>query len=59
MRGAGSPVVSMRTATGQHAETGNPFNGKGWEEWELDDTMKVTSATGWFDGETYDRQVAG
>ncbi|MBW4982266.1 hypothetical protein KZZ07_06880 [Mameliella sp. CS4] len=49
----------MRTATGQHAETGNPFNGKGWEEWELDDTMKVTSATGWFDGETYDRQVAG
>ena len=58
-RGAGSHVVYMWTFTGHHAETGNPLNVQGWEEWELNDDMKVTSALGWFDGEDYDRQVAG
>ena len=59
IRGAGSHVVYMWTFTGHHAETGNPLNVQGWEEWELNDDMKVTSALGWFDGEDYDRQVAG
>lgn len=59
IRGAGSHVVYMWTFTGHHAGTGNPLNISGWEEWELDDRMKVTSALGWFDGEDYDRQVAG
>lgn len=59
IRGAGSHVVYIWTFTGHHAETGNPLNVKGWEEWELNDEMKVTSALGWFDGEDYDRQVKG
>ncbi len=58
-RAAGSHVVFMWTFTGHHAETGNPLNVSGWEEWELDDDMKVTSSLGWFDAEEYDRQVAG
>lgn len=59
IRGAGSHVVYMWTFTGHHAKTGNPLNVMGWEEWELDDDMKVLSSLGWFDGKDYDRQVTG
>ena len=59
VRGAGTHVVYMWTFTGHHAETGNPLNVSGWEEWDLNDDMKVTSSLGWFDGEDYDRQVQG
>lgn len=59
IRGAGLHAVYMWTFSGHHAETGNPLHVTGWEEWELDDDMKVTASLGWFDGEEYDRQVAG
>jgi nuclear transport factor 2 (NTF2) superfamily protein len=59
IRGAGDHIVYLWAFTGHHAETGNPLRVTGWEEWELDDTMKVTRALGWFDGVDYDRQVAG
>lgn len=59
VRGAGSHVIYLWTFTGHHAETGHPLNVSGWEEWELDEDRKVTSSLGWFDGEEYDRQVAG
>ncbi|UWQ91229.1 nuclear transport factor 2 family protein [Rhodobacteraceae bacterium M382] len=59
IRAAGSHVIFMWTFTGHHAETGNPLDVSGWEEWELDGDMKITSSLGWFDGEDYDRQVAG
>lgn len=59
IRSAGSHVVYLWTFTGHHAETGNPLDVCGWEEWDLDDDMKITSSLGWFDGEDYDRQVAG
>ncbi|SIS92611.1 SnoaL-like domain-containing protein [Roseivivax lentus] len=59
IRGAGTHVVYMWTFTGHHAQTGNSLHVKGWEEWELNDEMKVTSSLGWFDGEEYDRQVSG
>lgn len=59
IRGAGKHVVYIWTFTGHHSETGNALKVQGWEEWELDDEMKVTSSLGWFDGEEYDRQVAG
>lgn len=59
VRGAGSHVIYLWTFTGHHAETGHPLNVSGWEEWELDENGKVTSSLGWFDGEEYDRQVAG
>lgn len=59
IRSAGSHVVYLWTFTGHHAETGNPLDVCGWEEWELNDEMRITSSLGWFDGEDYDRQVAG
>ena len=33
------------------------FKVSGWEEWELDGGMKITSSLGWFDAEDYERQV--
>ena len=59
VRAAGDHVVYLWTFTGHHAETGNPLSVGGWEEWELDEDMKITSSLGWFDGEEYERQVAG
>jgi hypothetical protein len=59
IRGAGSHVVYMWTFTGHDANTGNPLCIRGWEEWELDEDMKVTSALGWFDADDYQRQVDG
>lgn len=59
IRAAGQHAVFLWTFTGHHAETGNPLNVSGWEEWELDEDMKITSSFGWFDAENYDRQVAG
>jgi len=59
VRGSGRHVLYLWTFTGHHAETGNPLNMQGWEEWELDADMKVTSSLGWYDGDDYDRQVAG
>jgi len=57
IRSAGNHVVFLWTFTGHHVETGNPLNVSGWEEWELDDDMKITSSLGWFDALEYDRQV--
>ena len=59
VRSAGSHVVYLWTFTGHHAETGNPLNISGWEEWELNDDMKITSSLGWFDADDYQRQVEG
>ena len=59
IRGAGTHVIYLWTFTGHHAETGNPLNVQGWEEWELDADMKITSGLGWFDAEDYSRQVGG
>jgi nuclear transport factor 2 (NTF2) superfamily protein len=59
IRSAGNHVVFLWTFTGHHSETGNSLNVIGWEEWELDDDMKITSSLGWFDGDSYERQVNG
>ncbi len=59
IRPAGNHVVYMWTFTGHDAQTGNPLEISGWEEWDLDENMKVTSALGWFDADDYQRQVDG
>ena len=59
IRSAGNHVVYLWRFTGHHAETGNPLNVSGWEEWELNDDMKISSSLGWFDADDYQRQVAG
>jgi len=59
IRSAGNHVVYLWTFTGHDAQTGNPLNISGWEEWELDENMRVISALGWFDADDYQRQVDG
>ena len=59
IRAAGNHVVYMWTFTGHDAQTKNPLRISGWEEWDLDEDMKVTSALGWFDADDYQSQVDG
>jgi uncharacterized protein (TIGR02246 family) len=59
IRTSGSHALFIWTLIGHHAETKNYCEVGGWEEWELDDDLKVKSSLGWFDPEEYDRQVAG
>ena len=59
IRSAGNHVVFLWTFTGHHAKTGSPVKVSGWEEWELDDSLKVKASLGWFDAEQYQRQVDG
>ena len=59
IRSAGNHVVFLWTFTGHDSQSGNPLKISGWEEWELDENMKVTSAFGWFDADDYQGQVDG
>ncbi|SLN38228.1 SnoaL-like domain protein [Falsiruegeria litorea R37] len=59
MRKAGSHAVFIWTLEGHHAETKNHVVAGGWEEWELDEEMKVKSSRGWFDADDYQRQIDG
>lgn len=59
IRGAGSHVIYVWTFTGHDAGTGNRLEIRGWEEWDLDDNLKVKRSFGWFDAEDYARQVEG
>ncbi|MEM1152133.1 MAG: nuclear transport factor 2 family protein [Pseudomonadota bacterium] len=59
IRGAGDHVIYVWTFTGHDAKTGNPLKIEGWEEWDLNDDMKVQASRGWFDADEYARQVAG
>jgi hypothetical protein len=42
---------------GPHAETGNYVQFSGWEEWDMDDELKVIKSLGWYDAADYERQV--
>ena len=55
---AGDHVVYRWTFTGTHAGSGNGVRVSGWEEWELDPDLQVTSSRGWFDAAEYARQIA-
>jgi uncharacterized protein (TIGR02246 family) len=59
VRCSGNHVVYVWTFTGHDATTGNPLRIRGWEEWELNDDLKVRASRGWFDAEDYGRQAAG
>ena len=59
IRAAGNHAVFMWTFTGHDAQTGNPLEISGWEEWELNGELKVTSSLGWYDAEEYQRQIDG
>ena len=59
LRCAGSHAVYVWTFTGHDAKTGKPLRVRGWEEWDLDEDLKVKASRGWYDAEDYARQVAG
>lgn len=59
IRCAGSHAVFVWTFRGHDATTGKPLEVRGWEEWDLDDDLKVKASRGWFDAEEYARQAAG
>ncbi len=58
VRCSGDHVIYIWTFTGHDAATGNTLTIRGWEEWELNDDLKVVSSRGWFDAEDYARQAA-
>lgn len=59
VRCSGNHVIYVWTFTGHDATTGKPLHIRGWEEWELNDDLKVVASRGWFDAEDYARQAAG
>jgi uncharacterized protein (TIGR02246 family) len=59
VRCSGRHVIFVWTFTGHDATTGNPLNIRGWEEWELDDELKVVASFGWFDADDYAKQAGG
>ena len=59
VRPAGTHVLYLWTFTGHDANTGRPLRIRGWEEWDIDDALKVKASRGWYDAEDYARQVAG
>jgi len=59
LRVSGTHAVYVWTFTGHHATTGAPLSIRGWEEWELDDDLRVRASRGWFDADAYARQAAG
>jgi len=59
VRCSGSHVIYVWTFTGHDAATGKPLRIRGWEEWELNEELKVVASRGWFDADDYARQAAG
>ena len=57
VRCSGDHVVYLWTFTGHDAKTGHPLTIRGWEEWELNDDLKVVASRGWFDADDYARQA--
>jgi len=55
---AGDHAIFVWTLEGHHGETKNHVKVGGWEEWELDENLKVKSSLGWFDAVEYERQIA-
>lgn len=59
VRTSDSHVLFLWTFTGHDASTGNPLKIQGWEEWELNEDMKVQSSLGWFNADAYAKQASG
>jgi uncharacterized protein (TIGR02246 family) len=56
---AGGHAIFVWTLESHHSKTKNFVKVGGWEEWELDDNLKVKTSLGWFDAAEYERQIAG
>jgi len=58
LRCAGNHVAYFWTFTGTHAQSGRPLRVVGWEEWDLDEHVRVKSSRGWYDADEYARQAS-
>lgn len=54
----GSHAIFVWTLDGHHVEIRCHVKTGGWEEWELDEDMKIKKSLGWFDVEEYEGQIA-
>jgi uncharacterized protein (TIGR02246 family) len=57
VRVAGEHVLYLWTFTGTHATSKRKLRVTGWEEWDLDASLKVVLSCGWFDADDYARQT--
>lgn len=57
LRIAGPHILFGWTLEGTHVETRKFVRVSGWEEWDLNDALKIVSSRGWFDAQEYDRQI--
>jgi uncharacterized protein (TIGR02246 family) len=57
VRVAGNHVIYLWTFTGMHATSKRKLRVTGWEEWDLDASLKVVISCGWFDADDYARQT--
>lgn len=57
LRVAGDHVMFGWILKGTHFETGNSVCLPGWEEWDLDENLKVKTSLGWFDAAEETRQI--
>ena len=51
-------MIYAWTFEGHYRENGKLARFTGWEEWDLDDELKVIKSLGWYDAEDYERQIA-
>ncbi|MBL4769284.1 MAG: nuclear transport factor 2 family protein [Rhodobacteraceae bacterium] len=58
-RSSGSHCVFGWTLEGHHVETKKHVVVGGWEEWELNEVMKIQRSLGWFDAIDYQKQIDG
>ena len=57
VRCAGTHVAYFWTFTGTHSSTKNALRIVGWEEWDLDNDLKVFASRGWYDADDYAHQT--
>ena len=57
VRCAGNHVAYFWTFAGTHSGTKKSLRVVGWEEWDLDENLKVTASRGWYDADDYARQT--
>lgn len=57
VRRAADHIVYLWRFTGTHAATGTSVDIAGWEEWDIDENLKVIASRGWFDAAEYAGQT--
>ena len=51
-------IVYAWSFEGHYRQNGKFARFTGWEEWDLNEELKVINSRGWFDADDYERQIA-